>query len=88
MKDQPELDFLPEAENYQSLKTNIYTRRELNRVIQSLKAFSKAGGEELITLDSGQRITEWEYGELKSLRSKAVNRLQKEYDVLATPKPR
>lgn len=33
--------YLPETKNYKEIKQNIQTRNELNRIINSLKRFSK-----------------------------------------------
>lgn len=56
--------YLPELKNYKDIKENIQTRQELNRVINSLKRFSKKGAEDLYTTRAGEQLTKWERGEL------------------------
>ena len=56
--------YLPELKNYKDIKENIQTRSELNRVINSLKRFSKEGAEDLYVTKSGEQLTKWERGEL------------------------
>ena len=57
--------YLPELKNYKDIKENIQTRSELNRVINSLKRFSKEGAEDLYTTKAGEQITKWERQELR-----------------------
>ena len=57
--------YLPELKNYKDIKENIQTRSELNRVINSLKRFSKEGAEDLYTTKAGEQLTKWERQELR-----------------------
>ena len=57
--------YLPELKNYKDIKENIYTRSELNRVINSLKRFSKEGAEDLYVTKAGEHLTKWERQELR-----------------------
>ena len=57
--------YLPELKNYKEIKQNIQTRQELNRVINSLKRFSKEGAEDLYVTKAGEQITKWERKELR-----------------------
>lgn len=57
--------YLPELKNYKDIKENIQTRSELNRVINSLKRFSKEGAEDLYVTKAGEQITKWELKELR-----------------------
>ena len=57
--------YLPELKNYKDIKENIQTRSELNRVINSLKRFSKEGAEDLYVTKAGEQITKWERKELR-----------------------
>lgn len=57
--------YLPDLKNYKDIKENIQTRRELNRVINSLKRFSKEGAEDLYVTKAGEQITKWERKELR-----------------------
>lgn len=56
--------YLPETLNYKDVKSKIYTRNELNRIINSLKRFSKEGAETPILTKGNQVITKWESQEL------------------------
>ena len=56
--------YLPETINYKEAKENITTRRELNRLINSLRRFQREGAEDLYTTQSGETMTKWERREL------------------------
>ena len=53
---------------------SIYSRKELNRVIKSLKRINRESQQRIRTLDSGERITQWELSELKKAQKRAVGR--------------
>lgn len=80
--------YLPEEIEYKDTKQNITTRRELNRVINSLKRFQREGAEELYITQSGAQMSRWERRELGIQSRIAVRRLNKEYEALNKPKPR
>lgn len=80
--------YLPEEIEYKDTKQNISTRRELNRIINSLKRFQREGAEELYITQSGAQMTLWERRELGIQSRIAVRRLNKEYAELNVPKPR
>jgi hypothetical protein len=68
---------LPEEFNYQELKDTIYSRKELNRVIKSLRKFSnKESQQKTIKLEGGEEITRWEYSELKKAQKRAIGTIQ------------
>lgn len=69
--------FLPDTRDYKELKNKIVSRRELNRVIKSLKQFNQESSIK-VTTSGGQDITKWEYKELKKSRRRALNNLAKE----------
>lgn len=69
---------LPDVVNYQKLKAGITTRKELNRLIRSLRRFSKPSKQKSVKLESGIEITRWEYTELKTERRRAERRLSGE----------
>lgn len=71
-------DYLPELRNYEDLKKTILTRKELNRVVNSLKRFRDEGMNKKVELPSGQVLTKWEYRETKLARNRAIRRLEKE----------
>ena len=78
-------NLLPELQDYQNLKSEITTRKELKRIIKSLKNFDKESEQKIVTLPSGQQLTNWEYKELKKARRRAINRLNDELDDLSQP---
>lgn len=72
------IDYLPELKDYKELKTEILSRNELNRVLKSLRDFSKEGMTKPINLASGNTITAWEYREVKKARNISIKRLEQE----------
>lgn len=74
-----EKEFAPEILNYQEVKERITTRREFNRVINSLKRFTREGQENILTLDSGENISKWERHELNLATKRATRMLTTEY---------
>lgn len=70
--------YLPEVQTYKEVKQDITTRSELNRYINSLKRFSREGAEDIVTLQSGEKISAWELKELKILRKSATRRINQE----------
>lgn len=77
--------YLPDTINYQEAKENITTRRELNRLINSLRRFQKEGAEDLYTTQSGETITKWERRELGIQSRIAQTRLTRELKALNEP---
>lgn len=73
-----ELEYLPELQNYEDLKKDILSRKELNRVINSLKAFNTEGAETLVKTKAGEELTFWEFKEVKKARTRAIKRLTQE----------
>lgn len=71
--------YIPIKRDYQTLKENIYNRRELNRVINSLNRFTE-DTVELKELPSGEKLTKWEYDEIKRSSERVLKRLNKELD--------
>lgn len=67
-------DYLPETKSYQSLKENIYTRKELNRIVNSMKKFSIETAKK-VELE-GTDLTKWEYREIKLARNRARRYLE------------
>lgn len=79
-------NYLPDTLNYTDIKENITTRRELQRVINSLRRFKKEGAEDLYRTQAGEEITRWERRELGIESRTAQIRLTKELKNLYTPK--
>lgn len=63
---------LPEEYKYTDLRDSIYSRRELNRIIKSLRRFSKASQQRIVKTQSGQELTQWEFSELKKAQKRAT----------------
>lgn len=63
---------LPEEFKYTELRDNIYSRKELNRIIKSLRRFSKPSQQRLVKTTSGEVLTQWEYSELKKAQKRAT----------------
>lgn len=74
--DSLERDILPESVDYTEVKNMIYSRKELNRVVKSLKRFGRASQQRVVNLSSGEQITQWELSELKKAQKRAINTIQ------------
>lgn len=72
----------PGLRNYKEVKSNIYTRRELNRTINSLKKFSQAKQQEITKTKGGLELTRWEKQEINKAKNRAERRLTKEMKTL------
>lgn len=79
-------NYLPDTLNYTDIKENITTRRELQRIINSLRRFKEEGAEDLYRTQAGEEITRWERRELGIESRTAQIRLTKELKNLYTPK--
>lgn len=77
--------YLPEKIDYKEAKENITTRRELNRLINSLRRFQKEGAEDLYITEGGETITKWERRELGIQSRIAQTRLRAELKNLEKP---
>lgn len=74
-----ELQYAPKEVSYSELKNKITSRREFNRVLKSLKRFTREGQEDIITLESGENISKWERHELNLAIKRATRSLNIEY---------
>ena len=74
--DTDEREFLPELKNYQEIKEHISSRKELNRVIKSLRRVNTENLLNTKILESGEEISKWEYQELNKARNRAFKNLQ------------
>lgn len=70
--------YLPDPASYQDIKEKTMTRAELNRIIKSLKRFNIEGAENLYTTKAGEKLTEWERGELERQIKIGEKNLQQE----------
>jgi hypothetical protein len=77
--------YLPETINYKEAKENITTRKELNRLINSLRRFQREGAEEIYTTQAGEELTKWERRELGIQSRIAQTRLRAELKALNEP---
>ena len=77
--------YLPEKIDYKEAKENITTRRELNRLINSLRRFQQEGAEDLYITGAGETITKWERRELGIQSRIAQTRLRAELKNLEKP---
>lgn len=80
-KSEREIKALPERKEYSDIKSRIYTRDELKRVINSLRSFNKETSE-IYETTAGVDITQWEAKEMKRLKKNAIRRLNKRYSEL------
>jgi len=65
---------LPDLLNYSDLKSGITTRKELNRLIGSLKRFQNPMQQVGVSLE-GFEVTKWELNEVKRAKARAERRL-------------
>ena len=77
--------YLPETISYTEAKENITTRKELNRLINSLRRFQKEGAEDLYLTQAGEQISKWERRELGIQSRIAQTRLKAELKKLNEP---
>lgn len=69
------INYAPEVKSYQSIKENIYTRKELNRLINSMKKFTIETSKK-VELESGREMTAWEYKDIRLARNRARRYLE------------
>lgn len=74
--------YLPSKLNFEEAKESITTKNELDRFIKSLGKFKNAN---IYETKSGEKITTWEYRELRKAKKRAETRLQQEYAELTKP---
>lgn len=77
--------YLPDTIEYKNIKENITTRRELNRIINSLNRFKKQDAADIYTTASGEVMTKWERRELGIQSRIAQRRLTQELKSLNEP---
>lgn len=80
-----DLTYLPAKIDYKEARDNITTRRELNRLINSLRRFQREGAEELYQTEAGELMTIWERKELGLQSRIAQTRLEQELAKLNEP---
>lgn len=77
--------YLPDEIDYKRAKEEVTTRRELNRLINSLRRFQKEGAEELYITEAGEEMSRWERKELGIQSRIAQQRLRHELKALNEP---
>ena len=82
-----ERNFLPELKNYQEIKEHITSRKELNRIIKSLRRVDTENLLNTKTLESGEEISKWEYQELNKARRRAFRNLELERESILKDRP-
>lgn len=73
-----EKDYLPDLRDYADIKERITSRKELNRVIKSLR---NANEENLLArkvFESGEEISKWEFSEINKAKRRALKNLSVE----------
>lgn len=73
-----DMDYLPELRNYEDLKEHITSRKELNRVIKSLKRATEENLEAKKVFESGEEVSKWEFQEINKARRRAFKNLNLE----------
>ncbi len=80
-------EYLPEIKDYKEIKERITSRKELNRVINSLK---RANMENLLAsrvLESGEEISQYEWKEINLSKRRALKNLQAEKESILSNRP-
>lgn len=70
-----EENYFPDVKSYQELKTRIVSRKELNRVIRSLKRFNQERQQQKVVTEGGQELTRWEQREINLSERRAIRNL-------------
>ena len=82
-----DMDTLPDIQKYSELKSSITTRKELNRIVNSLNRATAENLGKTVTFDSGESLTAYEYGELKKQRANALRSLTREKTKILSERP-
>lgn len=69
---------LPDVIDYKELKSDITTRQELNRMINSLKKFQNPSQQVAIKTDGDLEVTRWELTEIRKAKRRAERRFSGE----------
>lgn len=76
--DVEEKDILPSIKDYQELREQITTRKELNRIIKALRRATHENLTEVRAFESGQEVSKWEFAEITRARGRAFKNLERE----------
>lgn len=83
-----ERELLPTKITKKDLKSNVYTRTELQRKLKELQRFSTRGAEDIITTSGGVRLTKYELNEIKRENARVKRNITREINRLKTDKPK
>lgn len=73
-----EVDYLPELKDYKELKEHITSRKELNRILNSLRRVNEENLLSTKTLESGEKISKYEWKEINLAKRRALSNLRSE----------
>lgn len=76
--DDDERKYLPDLKEYKDIKEHISSRKELNRVINSLKRANIENLTATKSFDSGEEISKWEFSEINKAKRRALKNLEVE----------
>ena len=80
-------NYLPEIKDYKEVKERIVSRKELNRIIKSLKRFTKEKEQQRVVTEGGQELTRWEQKEINLAERRATRTLTREkFNILSSRK--
>lgn len=85
--DTDEREFLPDLKDYKEIKDHITTRKELNRVINSLRRVNTENLLNTKILESGEEISKWEFQEINKARKRAFRNLNLERESILKDRP-
>ena len=73
---------LPDLKNYKDIKEHITSRKELNRVIKSLQNANVENLQATHTFESGEKISQYEWKEIKKAERRALRNLANEKEMI------
>lgn len=80
-------EYLPDIKNYKDIKETIVSRKELNRVIKSLRSATSENLENTRTFSSGEEVSQWEFREINKAKRRALRTLDKERELILGSRP-
>ena len=83
-----ERELLPNKISKKDLKSNVYTRTELQRKLKELQRFSTRGAEDVSTTSGGVRLTKYELNEIKRENARVKRNITREINRLRVEKPK
>lgn len=87
LEDIEDIDYLPDIKSYKNIKEHIVSRKELNRVINSLRRANVDNIMKRRVYDSGQEVSDWEFKEINKSRRIALRNLAKEREIILSERP-